>query len=314
MSLPPPPPPAAGPPSHSGGPPTGAMTCYRHPGREVGRRCTRCGKPACPECLVQATVGSHCVDCAKAARPDVKTRAKYWQARQPAMITMGVIALNLLVFVYTTVRDPSSLGGRQVTIGQAQLGLFKEALQSDPRVAVPLPDGGVYIPGGSEWYRLVTAGFVHFGIIHLLLNMYLLYQLGNMLEPSIGRIRFALAYVASLLGGSTLSLVIDSGGVAGGASGAVFGLMGVAAVGYWLRGVNPLSTQIGSLLLLNLFITFVFSGTISVGGHIGGLLAGAACGFAVVAPAHQRRPVWITYAAPVAIGLIAVAASVAIAA
>ncbi len=285
------------------------MTCYRHPAREAGRRCTRCGKPACPQCLVQAAVGSHCVDCAKAARPDVKTRARYWNARQPAMITLGLIAVNVLVFVYTTVLDPRSLGGRQVTLGQLQLGLFEDALRN-VTFPVGLANGDTYVVDGPDWYRLVTAGFVHFGIIHVGFNMYLLYQLGQMLEPAIGRVRFVLVYLASLLGGSAVSLLIDGGGVAGGASGAVFGLMGVAAVGYWLRGVNPLSTQIGSLLMMNLFITFIFPG-ISIGGHIGGLVAGALCGAAVVAPAHRRRPDWITYAAPVAVGLLAIAVSVA---
>ena len=306
MSLPPPPPPSGQVPA----PPSGSMTCYRHPAREAGRRCTRCGKPACPQCLVQASVGSHCVDCAKAARPDVATRAKYWHARQPAMITMGLIALNLLVFVYTTVRDPRSLGGRSVTIGQVELGLFEAALR-DVTLPIRLTSGEVYLLDGPDWYRLVTAGFVHFGIIHVGFNMYLLYMLGNMLEPSMGRIRFLLAYLASLLGGSAVSLMIDSGGVAGGASGGVFGLMGLAAVGYWMRGINPLSTQIGSLLMLNLFITFVFPG-ISIGGHIGGLVAGAACGFAVVAPGNQRRPTWVTYAAPVAVSVLAVALAVVV--
>jgi membrane associated rhomboid family serine protease len=213
------------------------------------------------------------------------------------------------VFVYTTIRDPRSIGGRSVTFGQVQLGLFESALQN-VRFAVPLANGTTYVVDGPDWYRLVTAGFVHFGIIHVAFNMYLLYQLGNMLEPAIGRVRFLLAYMASLLGGSAASLLIDGAGVAGGASGAVFGLMGVAAVGYWLRGVNPLSTQIGSLLMMNLFITFVFPG-ISIGGHIGGLVAGAVCGLAVVAPAHQRRPLWLTYAAPVAVALFAIALSVA---
>ena len=70
-------------------------TCYRHPDREAGRRCTRCGKWACSECLVQASVGSHCVDCARAERPNVTTRARYWNARQPTLITYALIALNL---------------------------------------------------------------------------------------------------------------------------------------------------------------------------------------------------------------------------
>jgi membrane associated rhomboid family serine protease len=316
MSLPPPPPPTTPPPPPLGGghpaPPSGATVCYRHPNRPTGRRCTRCGRFACTDCLVQAAVGSHCVDCAKAARPDVKTRAKYWQARQPAMMTMALIAANLIVFLYTTARDPGTLVGRSVGVGQAQLALFEPALASDFVLPLRFENGATLIIDGPDWYRLVTSGFVHYGLIHLGFNMYLLYQLGNLLERSMGRVRFGLVYLASLLGGSALEIVLSSGGFAGGASGAVFGLMGVAAIGYWLRGVNPLSTQIGSLLLINLFLTFVIS-NISIGGHIGGLLAGAICGYAVVAPAHHRRPVWVTYAAPVAVALCAVAVSAALA-
>lgn len=309
MSLPPPPPPPSSGPAHQA--PSGSMACYRHPNREAGRRCTRCGKPACAECLVQAAVGSHCLECAKAARPDVATRAKYWQARQPAMVTMAIMALNVLVFVYLVARDPSALLGRSVTIGHAQLSLYEPAMRGDlPPFVIQVANDHLYTVDGPDWYRLVTSGFVHFGLIHLGFNMYLLYQLGNLLERSIGRVRFALVYVAALLGGSALELVLSDNSFAGGASGAVFGLMGVAAIGYWLRGVNPLSTQIGTLLMMNLFLTFVFP-NISIGGHIGGLLAGTACGIVVVAPAHRARPVWMTYAAPVAVAALAVAAAVA---
>jgi membrane associated rhomboid family serine protease len=288
------------------------MTCYRHPGREAGRRCTRCGKPACAECLVQATVGSNCVDCMKAARPDVKTRAKYWNARQPSIVTMIIIGLNVLVFIYCAIREPASIGDGGGP-GQAELGLYGTALKN-VAFGISLGDGAPYIGHGPDWYRLVTSGFTHAGIFHIGLNMYLLYQLGNMLEPAIGRVRFALTYLASLLGGSAVVLLLSPNSVTVGASGAVFGLMGVAAIGYWLRGVNPLSTQIGSLLMLNLFLTFMFRSSISVGGHIGGLVAGALCGLAVVAPAHKRRPEWMTYAAPIAVALLAVAVSIATAA
>jgi membrane associated rhomboid family serine protease len=290
-------------------PAAGSMTCYRHPGREVGRRCTRCGKPACHECLVQAAVGSHCIDCAKAARPDVTTRAKYWQARQPAMVTMTIIAINVLVFIYTTLSGPQSALGGATSLGQAQLGLIGQALQDQP-IGFRLPGNEIYVAQGPDWYRLVTSGFTHAGLIHIGFNMYLLWMLGNMLEPSIGRVRFALVYLASLLGGSALVLVLSPDSLTVGASGAVFGLMGVAAIGYWLRGVNPLSTQIGSLLMLNLFITFIIP-RVSIGGHLGGLLAGVACGLAVVAPAHHGRPKWLTYAAPIGVAVLAIAVSVA---
>lgn len=298
MSLPPPPP------SQDAHGQTGALVCYRHPNREAGRRCTRCGKPACADCLVQATIGSHCLDCAKAARPDMRTRARFWNARQPVMATMTIIVLNVAVFVYLTVRDPASLSGRGVTLGQAQLGLFREALEGRP-ILVGVFDGQQYVSQGDDWYRLLTSGFVHFGIVHILFNMYLLYMLGQMLEPALGRIRFLLVYLAGLLGGSAGVVLLNQGAVAGGASGAVFGLMGLAFVGYYLNGANPLNTSIGSLLLMNLFITFLFP-RISIGGHLGGAAAGALCALAVMAPRHKRLPTWSTFAAPLGVAALSV--------
>lgn len=215
---------------------------------------------------------------------------------------MTIIALNLVVFAYVVARDPSALGGRSITIGHAELGLSRSALGDG--FAIRLADGAVYRSGSGEWWRLVTSGFLHFGIIHIAFNMYLLYMLGQMLEPAIGRVRFGLVYVAALLGGSAGSVLLDNG-LAGGASGAVFGLMGLAVVGYWLHGTNPMNTSIGSLLMLNLFVTFFFPG-ISIGGHIGGATAGALCAFAVMAPKWKGVPTWATYAAPIAICALSV--------
>lgn len=218
------------------------------------------------------------------------------------MVTMTLIAVNLLVFAYVTVRAPIALAGREITIGHAQLGLLRAALGDG--FAAQLSDGSVYVSDGGDWYRLITSGFLHFGIIHLGFNMYLLYMLGQMLEPAIGRVRFALVYFAALLGGSAGSVLLGEG-LAGGASGAVFGLMGLAVVGYWLHGANPLNTSIGSLLMLNLFVTFFFPG-ISIGGHLGGAAAGALCAFAVMSPPWKRVPEWATYATPVAIAALSV--------
>jgi membrane associated rhomboid family serine protease len=277
--------------------PQTAATCYRHPGREAGRRCTRCGRPACAECLVQATVGSHCLECAKAAKPDVRTRARYWSARQPTLVTYALISINVGIFLWLAILDLDSLTGGRIT-GRSpdEFGQFDIGLHS------------VFLENG-EWYRLLTAGFLHFGIIHLAFNMLLLFQLGQLLEPAIGRIRFALLYFAALLGGSAGALVIEQGGLVGGASGAVFGLMGAAFVGMRNRGVNPFSTGLGATLLVNLLITFTIPG-ISIGGHIGGILGGAAAGWVVLAPLHKRVPVWATYAAPVAVIVISLLVSV----
>jgi membrane associated rhomboid family serine protease len=272
-------------------------TCYRHPGREAGRRCTRCGKWACSECLVQATVGSHCVECARAERPTVSTRARYWNARQPTLVTYALIALNVAVFLYVAIADPDTVGGStrlSADNPQVDLGLAANALAQ----------------GASEYYRLLSAGFLHFGFLHLAVNMLLLFQLGQLLEPAIGRLRFTLLYVAALLAGSAGALFLsDPRSLTGGASGAVFGLMGAAFVGLRNRGVNPFSTGLGTALVLNLVFTFAIPG-ISVGGHLGGLVGGAAAGWVLLAPHHVRVPKWASYATPVAVIVAAIVLSV----
>lgn len=208
------------------------------------------------------------------------------------MVTMALIAVNVVFFAYTTVLDPESLSGR-LTEAQVQLGLNEQFLRLD-----------------GEWYRLLTSGFMHFGLIHIGFNMYLLYMLGQMLEPAVGRVKFLLVYVAALLGGSAGSLVLDGRtAISAGASGAVFGLMALAFVGYYLNGANPLNTSIGSLLMINLVITFLFP-RISIGGHLGGAAAGAVMALAVMAPRHRGYPVWVGYAAPVAVATLSVLVSV----
>ena len=109
-------------------------------------------------------------------------------------------------------------------------------------------------------------------------------------------------YFASLLGGSAGVLIVDQGAITAGASGAVFGLMGAYAVGMWRNGVNPLTTGIGTLLLINLFLTFAI-GNISIGGHLGGLVAGSICGAVLLAPRYRPVPNWARWATPVAVGV-----------
>ena len=244
---------------------------------------------------MQASVGSHCVECARAAKPDVKTRARYWSARQPTLVTYTLIAINVAVFVWIGIQYPETIGGA-----------LPQTLDN-PQFDIGL--NNFFLEGGGEWYRLVTSGFLHFGIIHLGFNMLMLFQLGQLLEPEIGRIRFALLYFASLLAGSAAVVLLDPSGLTGGASGAVFGLMGAAFIGLRNRGINPFTTGLGTVLLLNLMLTFTLPG-ISIGGHIGGLIGGAIAGWVVLAPPYRRLPAWTTYAAPVAVILVSVAISV----
>ena len=269
--------------------------CARHPDREGGRRCTRCGRPACSECLVQASVGSHCVDCARAARPDLKSRARLLNARQATLVTYVLMAINIAVFVAISVGDPDTLMSGNIKASPGSFG------QDDIGLARFFLDQG-------EWYRLITSGFLHFGFIHLAFNMFLLYQLGQLLEPATGRVRFLLLYFAALMAGSAGAMLLQPDAFHGGASGAVFGLMGAAAVGMHRRGINIFSTGLGTTLLLNLVLTFSISG-ISIGGHLGGIIGGAIAGWFMLAPNWRTTPEWVSYAAPVAITVASLVAA-----
>jgi len=223
---------------------------------------------------------------------------------------MSLITINVAVFVlvFLSTLEPAALSGG-VTDMHLRLGLSKDVLVQP--IAWQGDDGSVYITEPNGWYRLVTSGFMHFGIIHLAFNMYFLYVLGPMLEPALGRVNYLLLYAASLLGGSLGVVLLDSGGITAGASGAVFGLLAAATVGLWRRGINPFSTGIGATLILNLFITFAIPG-ISIGGHIGGAIAGAICGAVMLAPAYRRGSAWTIWATPVAVGVGSVVAVIMI--
>ncbi len=295
-SLPPPPPmPPSVPPSGPSPAPNAAPEhCYRHPDREAGRRCTRCGRVACSECLVQASIGSQCRDCLKQSRPAATVRARDWNAAQGALVTKVLVAINVAVFLLVGIQDPNAFSGRLTRDGLLfDLGLNR-----------------VFIADG-EWWRLITAGFIHFGLIHLAFNMFALWNLGQMLEPITGRIEYVLLYFAALLAGSAGALVVGGNGITGGASGAVFGLFGAAALALRARGINPFRTSIGTVLLINLVLTFSISG-ISIGGHIGGLIGGAACGAVVFAPEWRRPSRLVLYATPVAVAVLSVILSIAV--
>ncbi len=220
-------------------------------------------------------------------------------------VTYAIIGLNVLVFVWMGMQDSNTFAGK-VTEQHYNLGLNKLLL----RGGVLNWDLDGLVPD-HQWYRLVTAGFIHFGVFHIVMNMLLLFQLGQLLERALGGTRFGLLYGASLLGGSLGVLMIDANGISGGASGAVFGLMAGAAIGLHRRGVNVFSTGIGTTLALNLVLTFTIRG-ISIGGHLGGAIAGAICGWVMLAPTWRPAPKWATYALPVAVMVVSVALSIAV--
>lgn len=235
-----------------------APTCFRHPDRPTGLACTRCGRPACPECLTAAAVGQHCVECYQQGRNDVRpvrnaAGVAVGQQRPQPYVTWALIAINVLVFAATAVQAKSVMDNQNSR-------LFFD---------------WVLIPGfvgEGEWWRALGAGFLHYGILHLAVNMFALYVLGPYCEIALGRVRFLAVYLVSLLGGSAATVLFSSALTASaGASGAIYGLFGAVAI-VMLRTRQNL-TQILVLLLINLVITFSVPG-ISIWGHLGGLLAG----------------------------------------
>lgn len=161
----------------------------------------------------------------------------------------------------------------------------------------------------GEWYRLVSCGFVHFGVFHVAMNMLLAFQLGQLFEQKIGSLRFGLLYLTSLLGGSVGALLVSPEAITGGASGAVFGLMAAAVVGLRHDRINPLQTGIGATFVLNIVITLIIPG-ISIGGHFGGALTGAICSLFLLNPSKRISAKFLEIFGPVAICILLVYLSV----
>jgi membrane associated rhomboid family serine protease len=152
---------------------------------------------------------------------------------------------------------------------------------------------------------------LHENLIHIGFNMYVLYILGQMLEPALGRLRFGTIYAVSLLTGSFGALLVTPHSPTVGASGAVFGLMGAAAIEMRARQIPIMQSGVGGLILLNLIISFTLPG-ISWGGHIGGLVGGALAAIVIQLGARYRSQA-AALAGCVVIGLAAFAGSILIA-
>ncbi len=232
-------------------------TCYRHPSRETAVACSSCGRPICPDCMTTTQVGMRCPECSRQRTKVVRMR----EMASVPRVTYTLIAINVVAF----------LAEGQLTLSSNQGGgtIYKEGalLGSYPG----LPELGV---AHGQWWRIVTSGFLHENIIHIGFNMWVLYILGQMLEPALGHVKFAVIYGVSLLTGSLGALLVSPHIFTVGASGAVFGVMGAAAVEMRARQIPIMQSGVGTLIVLNLIISFTLPG-ISWGGHVGGLIGGA---------------------------------------
>jgi len=247
-------------------------TCYRHPSRETGVSCSNCGRPICPDCMTSTPVGMRCPECAKQRTKVMRMREMTTVPR----VTYALIAINVIAFLSEGNLTISSTGAvHDVYLKGALLGS-----SADPVLA------GQGVAHGQFW-RIVTSGFLHENLLHIGFNMYILYILGQTLEPALGSFKFAVIYGVSLLTGSLGALLVTPHSLTVGASGAVFGVMGATAVEMRARQIPVLQSWIGGLILINLIFSFTISG-ISWGGHVGGLIGGALAALALQLGARYR--------------------------
>jgi membrane associated rhomboid family serine protease len=280
---------------------TDVQTCYRHSDRRAGVRCQRCERPICPDCMHQASVGFHCPECVKGSGQQVHTMRTLAASSNP-VVTTTLVALNVAIYVATSLGAGLSQPSFRVQLDYALIGRGFSSLT------------GVIGVAEGEWYRLVTGGFLHGSLLHLGFNMFVLWILGKQLEPTLGRVGFSAVYFSSMLAGSLGVMLVEPGALTVGASGAVFGLFGYAVVAQYVRGINPMQTGLGMIILLNLAFTFLVPG-ISIGGHVGGLVGGFVAG--LLHDVLRRRvgaPAQVGVALVVALGAACAVAAVVVAA
>ena len=237
-------------------------TCYRHPDRETGLSCSECGRPICTECMTAAPVGLRCPDHAGNNRRAPRVAGRQIVLPQThikgteALVTKALIAINVAIYLITAVQGNG-------------LGAPGGSLWTKWILYGPLVHHG-------DWWRLITAMFLHASIVHIAFNMLALWWIGAPVEQYLGRTRFLGLYFVAGLAGSAGALVASPTVPVVGASGAIFGILGAMLILEW-QATGRLGGNAMTLIVINLVIGFAYNGAggnISIGGHVGGLIGG----------------------------------------
>jgi membrane associated rhomboid family serine protease len=194
-------------------------------------------------------------------------------------VTRALIAVNVLVYI-AELAQGSGVSATKGSIYQNGALIANGVKFQDTLVGVPahLPFPNLVGVAHGDWWRLISAAFLHYGPFHLLLNMLALWWFGSMLEQRIGSGRFLAIYLVSGLAGSAGALMLDPTTPTVGASGAIFGVLGAGLVMEQFQRDYVFGGSALGVIVLNLVFTFSVA-NISIGGHIGGLVGGAACAF-----------------------------------
>jgi len=245
--------------------PASDYRCYRHPDREAYITCQRCERMICPDCMRDASVGFHCPSCvaegAKSVRA-ARTIAGGAVSAYDGLVTKVLIGLNVAAYVLQLATDDRSGSVFQ-----------RGAMQS-------------FAVADGDFWRLLTAAFLHGSVLHIAFNMYALYLFGPFAEKALGTVRFIAAYLTAALVSSVFVYWLEKPEVATiGASGAVFGLFGLVLL-LLLKAKQDVTTLI-ILLAINAVISL--QGNISWQGHLGGFVAGCVLGAAFAYAPRDRK-------------------------
>jgi membrane associated rhomboid family serine protease len=249
--------------------------------------------------MTTTPVGMRCPECAS-DRTKVKTAATLRRGVRGTglgryTMTEILIAINVIVF-FAEVATGLSLGG-----GGNPGTIFTHFALDGPNLAV-----------SHQYYRLLTGGLLHEGLLHILFNMLFLYFVGPALEPAVGKANFLVIYVATLFAGSFGALLFQPDAYTVGASGALFGLLGALAVIAHYRRISIWQSGIGATLVINVIFSLSVAG-VSLGGHIGGFVGGLVCGGLYMELIERRGKRGAFVLGCVVLAAVSVAASLAVA-
>ncbi|HEV2755410.1 MAG TPA: rhomboid family intramembrane serine protease [Actinomycetota bacterium] len=233
--------------------------CYGHPKRPTKLRCSRCDRPICGQCASPAPVGQHCPECVAEARKSAPKVRSAMAVNAP--VTRAIVIFTVAVYVL------------ELVLGNAFVNRFTSFAPS-------IADG--------EVYRLITSVFLHlpfdgrlFALLHIVFNMYILSIYGAQVEQLFGSARYLFLYLATGFFASASSYALHACSNGLGASGAVFGIVGVLIVYLYNRRsttfADPYLRSLGMFVAINLLLGFSISRIDNIA-HIGGLVAGVALG------------------------------------
>ena len=258
--------------------------------------------------MTPTSVGMRCPEC---AREKTKVRTMRNISVPPTWSATNIlIGINVIVFLFE-VATGVTLGGNDTGTVFGHGALFGPAISGSDPCGV-IANCGVGFSGTHEYWRLLTSGFMHEGLLHIGVNMLSLWFVGRALEPAIGTKFFVSIYFSSLLAGSFGALLFQPDIPTVGASTAIFGIFGALIVVAHARRISIWQSGLGFWLLLNLYLS-VSDSQISLGGHLGGLAGGLITGWMVTEWGERlRKPNWV-YLGCLAVAVASVIAAIAVA-